>query len=77
MVEGGYRRKCRVEKQRPACTRKIRYPDLVSATEEAKRLNEVGGGPLESYFCENCQGYHVGHMSVKRIRRQRWEEGSG
>jgi hypothetical protein len=47
-----------------SCRRKVVHP-TEEVAEAARRLTEVstGDGPLHSYRCDFCAGWHVGHIA--------------
>lgn len=49
-----------------SCGRKVVHP-TEEVAEAARRLTEAstGDGPLHSYRCDFCAGWHVGHAAVR------------
>lgn len=45
-------------------TSKRRHPDEESANREAERLCRTDGASMRGYYCQHCQGYHVGHTPI-------------
>jgi len=56
-----------------SCGRKVVHP-REDVAEAARRLTEAstGDGPLHSYRCDFCAGWHVGHVMVMPPRPSSW-----
>lgn len=51
-----------------SCTRKVRYPRVEIANAAVRSMTAKGRNRLESYSCDYCQGWHVGHaMTFGRL----------
>lgn len=55
------------------CAGKIRHPDQATAEQHRRDLARRGKTPMDktnSYRCNQCLGYHVGH-TARRFQRSR------
>jgi rubrerythrin len=53
--------------RRRACTGKVRHIDAAAAARALFLLNKTKGyqGPMNTYRCRFCGGYHIGHRPAK------------
>lgn len=41
--------------------RKVKYHHRVTADAACLVMEKKGSGKMESYFCSDCQNWHIGH----------------
>jgi hypothetical protein len=44
-----------------SCERKVRYGHMATAQKASVAMNRKTGDSFDSYHCEYCKGFHIGH----------------
>ena len=50
------------------CGQKVRHADRASAERESVRLERVEKAKFNSYHCECCGAWHIGHKRYQGLR---------
>jgi hypothetical protein len=68
MARHSFRVRTLADRWNRQCGQKFPHPDRASAHRESVRLEQVERAKFNSYHCECCGAWHVGHKRNERFR---------